>query len=128
VYLKKNFILIMCHLLSNSLRNCLSISFKSNRFLSGIKSEIDLEVKRIRKWKRIFAFSLFGITLTTTILMKNNKRKEWLQLLQQTKRLQVFRHYFRYYFRFINTFIIINYLFICKKGPKVWRFRTIRIS
>ncbi len=94
----------MCHLLSNSLKNCLSISLKSIRFLSGIKSEIDLEVKRIRKWKRIFAFSLFGITLTTTVLIKNNKRKEWFQLLQQMKRLQVFRYYFRHYFPFINIY------------------------
>jgi hypothetical protein len=80
----------MYNILCNRVRNSVRISVTtSSRVLSGLKSELDPNVKRIQRLKRFFAFSLFGITLTTALLVKNYKRRQWFELMAKTKRLQV---------------------------------------
>ncbi|CAG2109237.1 unnamed protein product [Medioppia subpectinata] len=61
---------------------------RSGRLLSGVNSEMCGHVKRIQRLKRLFALSLFGITLSTALLVKRSKSKEWHQLMAKTKRLQ----------------------------------------
>ena len=96
------------------MRKCLSIRLKNSRVLSGFRPEMDPEVRRIRRWKRIFAFGLFGITLTTALLIKRYKRKQWFELIQKTKRLQVMSFYL-----IIEKFLPYFFRYLIK-GSKIW--------
>lgn len=79
----------MSNIFCCQLKKQLIIHFRNTRLLSGLKSELDSQTKRIQRFKRYFAFSLFGITLSTALLVKHYKRKQWFELMQKTKRLQV---------------------------------------
>ena len=79
----------MSNILCSRLRNHLSFRLKNSRLMSGLNVEMDPEVKRIQRFKKMFALSLFGITLGTALLVKNHRKKEWFDLMQKTKRLQV---------------------------------------
>ncbi|XP_054157896.1 sulfotransferase 1B1-like [Oppia nitens] len=72
------------HLMMNGLTSC------CRRLTSGggVNQEVDNGIKRIRLFKRVFAIGLFGITLTTAVILKRQRSKQWHELMAKTKRLQ----------------------------------------